>query len=86
MLKLYTDGIQKLKEKELHFKLQVDGRKHLIDIYYKEDQMNSFRDSLSRQLDRLRLKIENHLAKYGKSDNLTATRISFDEKKLQYLQ
>ena len=75
-----------MKEYELHNKLQVDGRRHLIDIYYKEDQMNSFRDSLTRQLDRLRQKIENHLAKCGGSGDFEATKISFDEKKLQYLQ
>ena len=86
VLKLYADGIQKLKDYELHQKLQVDGRKHLIDVYYKEDQMNSFRDSLTRQLERLRLKVENHLAKCGESTGLSATKISFDEKKLQYLQ
>lgn len=48
VLQLYREGIQHLKEHELHPKLQVDGKKYLIDIYYKEEQMNSFRDSLKR--------------------------------------
>ena len=43
---LYTEGINNLKTYELHPKIQVDGKKHLIDIYYKEEQMNQFRDSL----------------------------------------
>ena len=61
VLKLYADGIGNLKKIELHPKMQVDGKKYLIDIYYKEDQMNSFRDSLIRQLDRLKVKVDHHL-------------------------
>lgn len=48
ILRLYGDGIQRLKNLELHPKLQGEGKTHLIDIYYKEEQMNQFRDSLTR--------------------------------------
>ena len=56
----------------------MDGRRNLIDIYYKEDQMNSFRDSLNRQLERLKTKIENHLAGGSNSGSV----IKFDDKRL----
>jgi hypothetical protein len=65
ILRLYHEGIQNLKVTPLHPKLSTDGKKHLIDIYYKEEQMNSFRDSLVRQLDKLNLKIAQHLTKSG---------------------
>lgn len=61
VLRLYAEGIGNLKKIALHPKMQVDGKRHLIDIYYKEDQMNSFRDSLIRQLDRLKVKVDHHL-------------------------
>lgn len=61
VLRLYVEGIGNLKKIELHPKMQIDGKRHLIDIYYKEDQMNSFRDSLIRQLDRLKVKVDHHL-------------------------
>ena len=48
ILRLYSDGIQRLKGLELHPKLQSEGKRYLIDIYYKEEQMNQFRDSLTR--------------------------------------
>lgn len=65
ILRLYSEGIQRLKGLELHPKLQSEGRRHLIDIYYKEEQMNQFRDSLTRQLEKLRLKIDDHLRGAG---------------------
>jgi hypothetical protein len=37
VLQLYEDGIDKLKVTELHPKLKVDGKRYLIDIYYKEE-------------------------------------------------
>ena len=37
ILQQYRDGIENLKTYKLHPKLQVDGQKHLIDIYYKEE-------------------------------------------------
>ena len=46
VLKLYGEGISNLKKIELHPKMQVDGNRYLIDIYYKEEQMNKFKDSL----------------------------------------
>jgi hypothetical protein len=47
-----------LKTYEIHPKLQADGKKYLCDIYYKEDQMNSFRDSLLRQYERIKAKVD----------------------------
>lgn len=76
VLKLYAEGINNLKKIPLHPKMHVDGKKHLIDIYYKEDQMNSFRDSLIRQLDRLKMKIDHHLrsnAAYSQRGDAPAT-------------
>ena len=58
ILKSYSEGIHKLKSYELHPKLQSEGKKYLIDIYYKEEQMNQFRDSLKRQLDKMKARIE----------------------------
>ena len=46
VFKLYAEGLKNLKKYKLHPKLQSDGKKCLIDIYYKEEQMNSFRDTL----------------------------------------
>jgi len=46
VLKLYVEGISNLKKIELHPKMQVNGKRYLIDIYYKEEQMNKFKDSL----------------------------------------
>ena len=60
---MYKDGIENLKHQKLHPKLQNENTKYLIDIYYKEEQMNSFRDSLIRSLEKLRIKIDNHLAR-----------------------
>ena len=40
IMRLYSDGINRLKTHELHPKLQSEGKKTLIDIYYKEEQMN----------------------------------------------
>lgn len=37
VLKLYGEGISNLKKIALHPKMQVNGKKYLIDIYYKED-------------------------------------------------
>ena len=51
---MYSEGINKLKVHELHPKLQTDGKRTLIDIYYKEEQMNQFKDSLLKQLDKMR--------------------------------
>lgn len=68
MLKLYSEGIARLKTYELHKKLQVDGKKHLIDIYYKEDQMNVYRDSLVKQFERMAEKVDSLTQNASKSD------------------
>ena len=73
MLKLYKEGIANLKTYPLHPKLQTDGKKTLIDIYYKEDQMNSFSDSLKRQLEKLQVKIEHHLKKIDGQDTASTS-------------
>lgn len=69
ILNQYKDGIDNLKRQPLHPMLQTEKEKCLMDIYYKEDQMNSFRDSLKRQLDKMRGKIEGHLAKHAELEN-----------------
>jgi len=45
ILKLYQEGLQELKKIDLHPLLKKEGKKHLIDIYYEEKQMNKWRDS-----------------------------------------
>jgi hypothetical protein len=62
-----------------------------MDIYYKEEQMNSFRDSLKRQLEKLRVKIESHFARQGEGiesglSEQQNSMILVDEKKLELLQ
>lgn len=37
VMKLYSEGINKLKSYELHPKLQEAGKRYLINIYYKEE-------------------------------------------------
>ena len=72
--------------------MQSDGKRYLIDIYYKEDQMNSFRDSLVKQLDRLKMKADQHIRRMGQGgpssmpDEHQGSKIQFDEYKVQYLQ
>lgn len=92
MLRLYEDGIRKLRDSPLHPKMQSDGKRYLIDIYYKEEQMNSFRDSLVKQLDRLKMKADQHIRRMGQSgpssvaDEHQGGKIQFDDYKVQYLQ
>lgn len=75
-----------MKHYKLHPKLQNEAQKSLMDIYYKEEQMNSFRDSLKRQLGKLRAKVEAHLASVGGSSDLKASNILFDEVQLKHLR
>jgi hypothetical protein len=86
-LQLYKDGIANLKTYPLHSKLQSEGKTTLIDVYYKEDQMNSFRDSLKKQLEKLKFKVEAHLVKcnqlqdQSKGDETSRTDKSTDSSK-----
>lgn len=58
-----------------------------MDIYYKEDQMNSFRDSLKRQLDKMRLKIEAHLAKHSEFEKKkSSSGLEVDQDKIHSLK
>lgn len=86
ILLMYREGIESLKHHKLHPKLQNDAQKCLMDIYYKEEQMNSFRDSLKRQYDKLRLKVDAHLAKVGAGSDARSSNVLFDEAQLKHLR
>ena len=60
ILQLYKDGIASLKRYELHPNLSKDPTKksHLIDIYYAESSMNSFKTNCVSQLDKLVTKMD----------------------------
>lgn len=58
ILKVYSEGISDLKKYELHPVLKKEGKKHLIDIYYDEQQMNKWRDSCIRSNESAKMKFE----------------------------
>jgi hypothetical protein len=54
----YVEGLEELKKYELHPALQREGKRHLIDVYYDEAQMNKWRDSCVRSNESLKAKLE----------------------------
>lgn len=47
-----------MKKYELHNVLRKEGKNHLIDIYYDEQQMNKWKDSCVRSNESLKAKFE----------------------------
>ena len=56
----YKEGLQALKKYELHPNLWKDPsqKQHLIDVYYNESSMNSFKNSCIVALEKLSLKMD----------------------------